>query len=73
MKGNCTTDFTAADEALATKWNLTPAAARNYRVDNDLVWHHVEDLETMQLVPQALNSKVPHVGGAALARNGGAD
>jgi hypothetical protein len=34
------------------------------------VWHHVEDGRTMQLVPDYINNKFPHTGGASGLRNG---
>lgn len=34
-------------------------------------WHHVEDGQTMQLVPQELHEATRHTGGAAVIRNGG--
>ncbi len=37
------------------------------------VWHHVEDGETMQLVPIDIHDEVKHTGGAAIIRNGGFD
>ncbi|MEV4049630.1 HNH endonuclease [Amycolatopsis sp. NPDC049688] len=33
-------------------------------------WHHEPDVETMSLVPTALNDNVPHLGGASKARAG---
>jgi uncharacterized membrane protein YgcG len=32
-------------------------------------WHHVEDGETMQLVPTDIHSTFPHTGGASMIRN----
>ena len=36
----------------------------------DWTWHHVEDCETMQLVPRDLHAGVPHAGSAALFGSG---
>jgi|SRR5579872_120693 len=33
-------------------------------------WHHEPDVETMSLVPRALNGNVPHLGGASMTRAG---
>jgi hypothetical protein len=46
-----------------SRWSCTA-----YREDNKFTWHHVEDAETMLLVPADLNNKVQHVGGASVAR-----
>jgi hypothetical protein len=76
MKGNRTTDFDDADKLFAQQkgWfkNGLPDAKRveKMRATEDLTWHHVEDKVTMQLVPQILNNKIPHTGGAALVRRG---
>ncbi|ODN41414.1 RHS repeat-associated core domain-containing protein [Piscirickettsia litoralis] len=37
------------------------------------VWHHVEDGETMQLVPKNIHRAARHTGGAAIIKNGGFD
>ncbi len=37
------------------------------------IWHHKEDLETLQLVPQHIHKSVAHTGGRAILRNGGFD
>lgn len=48
-------DFTLADAQLAQDLQLNSAnAAKVWRLDNDLTWHHVEDGETLQLVPTGI-------------------
>ena len=37
------------------------------------IWHHKEDLKTLQLVPQDIHKTVAHTGGRAILRNGGLD
>lgn len=68
-------DFRAADELYAQQRGWTKpngeadiGRARRFREDENLTWHHVEDGETMQLVPGGLNNKLPHTGGASLSR-----
>jgi DNase/tRNase domain of colicin-like bacteriocin len=75
MKGNHTTDFDDADELFAVqqKWykpNGTPDTARvaKLRTDNNLTWHHHEDMTTMQLVPKNLNNEIPHTGGVSFIK-----
>ena len=59
LKGNTTTDFTAANKAVGLK--ETPGG---------YTWHHVEDGRTMILVPTDLHQAVRHTGGAALTKKG---
>jgi hypothetical protein len=73
MKGT-NSDFYTADKLFAQQqgWlksngKLDIARATQYRQNNQLTWHHVEDMQTMQLVPRVLND-VPHAGGASLVR-----
>lgn len=37
-------------------------------VPEGLVWHHVEDAKTMQLVPEDLHRAVRHTGGVAVMK-----
>ena len=60
MKGNTTTDFTAANKAAGLK--TTPPG---------YTWHHHEDGTTMQLVPTELNNGIFHYGGRYTIKNGG--
>lgn len=66
MKGNHTTDFTAADNAMREK-----LGDPNWRRPSDHTWHHKEDGVTMQLIPKNIHStgggaSTPHLGGAAM-------
>jgi hypothetical protein len=54
--GNRTTDFIKANE-LATK-----------PIPEGCIWHHCEDLQTLQLVPVDLHSAIRHAGGCALMK-----
>jgi len=55
------------DSAMANDVLRIPSTPKGY------TWHHVEDGETMQLVPSGIHRKVRHTGGAAVIRNGGLD
>ncbi|MED4355138.1 HNH endonuclease [Schinkia azotoformans] len=59
LKGNTSSDFTAANKAIGLK--STPSG---------YTWHHVEDGRTLMLVPTDLHQAVRHTGGAALIRKG---
>ena len=39
-----------------------------FRKDYELTWHHKENGITMQLVPSALHSSLPHLGGSSLSK-----
>jgi len=76
MTGENSKDFAAADRILARdrgwlKKNGTPnaAASERFRRNNRLTWHHHEDGETMQLIPEDLHGNITHSGGASLSRN----
>jgi A nuclease of the HNH/ENDO VII superfamily with conserved WHH len=43
------------------------------RAPKGFVWHHLEDGQTMQLVPIDIHNATRHTGGAAVIRNGGFD
>lgn len=58
LTGDYRQDELRALEAL--NWQETPAG---------YVWHHVEDCETLLLVPQDLHKAVRHTGGAAIIRH----
>jgi hypothetical protein len=76
MKGNRTTDFRDADALFAEQkgWlkDGVPDIKKveQFREAEKLTWHHLEDKSTMQLVPQALNNRIPHTGGASLVKRG---
>lgn len=61
MTGNSYTDFRRANEAAGWPGAQPPEG---------WTWHHHEDGQTMQLVPQAINDTFTHRGGASIARNG---
>ena len=61
-------DFAIADQQLAIDQGFSSTnAARVWRTQNSLTWHHVEDGQILQLVPSVLND-IPHQGGAAMIR-----
>ena len=62
LTGNYTKDAARANQAVGL--DSTPEG---------YVWHHVEDGETMQLVPQEIHNSTRHTGGAAVIGNGGFD
>ena len=68
MTGFGTGDFDAADAIAAARTGMTPRAFRDWRVDNGYTWHHRENSLSMQLVPTALHSAVPHLGGGWVSR-----
>lgn len=67
-------NFDQADQALAKKWNdlrhegkktWTAKDIENYRNDNNLTWHEMSNMESVQLVPREINSSFGHCGGCA--------
>ncbi len=60
LKGSIPPDDSLANKAVGL--SSTP---------DGYTWHHVEDGETMQLVPTDIHSEFPHTGGASIIRNGG--
>jgi RHS repeat-associated protein len=62
LTGNYPKDAAMANEAAG--FEKTPAG---------YVWHHVEDSQTMQLIPQDIHKAARHTGGSAIIRNGGFD
>ncbi len=69
-----TADFKEADSnyAVAKGWFKTDGSPDIGRViklrkEKGLTWHHHEDGHTMQLVPKAINGKIPHQGGNSLS------
>ncbi|NQM54642.1 hypothetical protein HO404_02195 [Streptococcus suis] len=63
-------NFGAADSQLAADLGVTKADIRNYRKDNGLTWHELNDMTTMQLVPTDVNAKFGHLGGVSEVRHG---
>lgn len=66
-------NYNQADEALAKYWTKTKHngqtwTARDveaYRTNNNLTWHEMSNMETMQLVPYEVNHTFKHFGGVA--------
>jgi filamentous hemagglutinin len=52
----------AIDERIANKLAGVPRTPTGY------VWHHVEDGETLILIPKDLHNAVRHTGGAAVIK-----
>lgn len=66
MRGNHTTDFTAADKAMRES-----LGDPNWRRPSTHTWHHNQDGVTMQLIPKSVHAtgggaSTPHMGGASL-------
>lgn len=60
-KGIRDDDFTKADDLMGIN--------RQYRTLNKLTWHHLEDTETMILIPMDIHSEVKHSGGVSVEKN----
>lgn len=58
------TDSQIADKALAERLGWTEDRVRQWRQDNDYVWHHYSDNE-QQLTPGRIHRSLPHQGGAS--------
>ncbi|XNQ12939.1 HNH endonuclease [Lysinibacillus sp. 3P01SB] len=71
-------NFVQADQKLADQLNKSPELANQfgmnsgkitktqiekYRLANDLTWHELNDVKTIQLVPSEINSTFGHLGG----------
>ena len=64
-------DFSLVYQAFADENGLAnQTAGQNMLRDLELTPHHVEDGQTIQLIPTPLHSNVPHIGGASILRNG---
>lgn len=66
MRGNTTTDFTAARDAMRVQ-----TGDPNWTKPSNMTWHHKEDGVTMQLIPKSIHAtgggaSTPHMGGASL-------
>lgn len=70
LTGDNSKDFALADKKLAQEkgWP-TQQAAKDYRKDKELTWHHHQDGKTLELVPSDLHKKIPHDGGASELRD----
>jgi hypothetical protein len=57
MVGDYAVDFERANKAAGLPGKLPPEG---------YTWHHKEDGVTMELIPDVINNKVPHTGGASI-------
>lgn len=71
-------NFKLAYEALSERWNQekhdgrsdwTPTDIRQFKKDNNLVWHECLDMETMQLIPESIHKSCSHLGGISKVKN----
>lgn len=66
-------NFEKADQALAEYWTKTKHNGKTwtsrdietYRKSNNLTWHEMSNMESMQLVPSEVNQTFTHYGGVA--------
>jgi len=67
-------NYNQADEALAKQWTKIKYNGQNswtardvemYRESNNLTWHEMSNMESMQLVPYEVNHTFTHYGGVA--------
>ena len=66
-------NFEQADTKLAEYWSRSkymgrewsPRDVSNYRTENNLTWHEMNNMHTMQLVPTEVNSTFGHLGGVS--------
>ena len=66
-------NFEQADTALAEYWTKIEFSGKTwtareveiYRTDNNLTWHEMSNMESMQLVPRDVNQRFTHYGGVA--------
>lgn len=73
MTNSRSSNFRQADKALAEYWNKikyqgktwTRAEVEAYRAENNLTWHEMSNMESMQLVPHDVNQTFTHFGGVA--------
>lgn len=71
MTSSRTKNFRIADELYAKQKGITLEEATAFRVDNNLTWHELNDMKTMQLVPSEINRFFGHLGGVSEARKAG--
>ncbi|KEQ12245.1 hypothetical protein GZ78_27860 [Endozoicomonas numazuensis] len=57
-----------ADEALAQQLGVSRKEVTQMRKSQDLTFHEVEDMRTMQLMPSKPHSKLGHLGGVGEAK-----
>lgn len=73
MTNNRAQNFKQADSALAENWTRikqdgkiwTPSDVEAYRMNNNLSWHEMNNMNSMQLVPREVNQMFTHCGGVA--------
>lgn len=73
MTNSRSRNFSQADKALAELWTKTQHNGRSwtarqvedYRTSNNLTWHEMSNMESMQLVPRQVNQTFTHFGGVA--------
>lgn len=73
MSNSRSKNFRQADKALAEYWtkinynnqSWTRADVEAFRTENNLTWHEMSNMESMQLVPHDLNQTFTHFGGVA--------
>lgn len=71
MKYDKPGNFEQADAITAEQWTAdsredkdwTADDVAQYRKDNGLTWHECNDMETIQLIPEAINADFGHLGG----------
>jgi hypothetical protein len=71
MTDNRYQNFKQADDELAKAWSQTRHNGRSwtardiekYRTANDLSWHEMNNMSSMQLVPEEANASFGHLGG----------
>ena len=86
MTNNRASNFRQADELLSEYWSKikfegktwNPRDVANYRTNNGLTWHEMNNMETMQLVPTEVNGTWGHLGGVGeyntmIGNSGGTD
>ncbi len=71
MKYDKPGNFEQADALTAEQWTAdgrdgkewTAEDVAQYRQDHGLTWHECNDMETMQMIPEAINADFGHLGG----------
>ncbi|HYO55587.1 HNH endonuclease [Archangium sp.] len=63
VQGNHTSDYRAA--------NIKAGFGDTQKLPKGMTWHHHEDGKMMMLVPEKLNSNVPHTGGVSIVKDAG--
>ena len=58
-------NFKVVDELLAEQLGVSRKEITKLRKQRKFIWHELNDMKTMQLIPSILNSKFGHLGGVA--------